>query len=115
MGWWTRKQIVGHLLNSAANNRQRFVRAAIDGRYTGPQYAHDDWVAAHGYENLSWETLIRWWLAENQILMAVVLRIPDSRLDARCKVGDKPAVTLGFLIEEYLSHQQRHIQALVAT
>lgn len=36
-GGWTRKQIVGHLLDSAANNRQRFVRAATDGHYTGPE------------------------------------------------------------------------------
>ena len=48
-GGWTRKQIVGHLLDSAANNRQRFVRAAIDGQYSGPGYAQDAWVAAHGY------------------------------------------------------------------
>ena len=30
-GGWTRKQIVGHLLDSAANNRQRFVRAGTEG------------------------------------------------------------------------------------
>ena len=48
-GGWTRKQIVGHLLDSAANNRQRFVRAAIDGKYAGPKYAQEAWVAAHGY------------------------------------------------------------------
>ena len=37
VGGWTRKQILGHLLDSAANNRQRFVRAAIDGTYAGPE------------------------------------------------------------------------------
>ena len=56
-GGWTRKQIVGHLLDSASNNRQRFVRAAIDGSYSGPGYAQDAWVAAHGYSGESWETL----------------------------------------------------------
>ena len=35
-GGWTRKQIVGHLMDSAANNRQRFVRASMDGSYAGP-------------------------------------------------------------------------------
>jgi hypothetical protein len=113
-GGWTRKQIVGHLLDSATNNRQRFVRAAIDGRYTGPKYAQDDWVAAHGYENQSWETLLRWWLAEHEILMAVVDRIPDSRLHAKCRVGDDPAVTLRFLIEDYLTHHQWHLQQILA-
>ena len=61
VGGWTRKQIVGHLLDSAANNRQRFVRATADGRYAGPKYAQDAWVAAHGYSEQRWETLLRWW------------------------------------------------------
>jgi hypothetical protein len=40
-GGWTRKQIVGHLLDSAANNRQRFVRASTGGSYFGPNYGQD--------------------------------------------------------------------------
>jgi hypothetical protein len=72
IGGWTRKQIIGHLLDSAANNRQRFVRAAIDAQYAGPKYAQDAWVAAHGYTAQSWETLLRWWQVEHEILAAVV-------------------------------------------
>lgn len=49
-GGWTRKQIVGHMLDSAANNRQRFVRASTAGSYFGPNYGQNEWVAAHGYE-----------------------------------------------------------------
>jgi hypothetical protein len=44
-GGWTRKQILGHLLDSAANNRQRFVRAATEGSLHRPKYAQDAWVA----------------------------------------------------------------------
>jgi len=113
-GGWTRKQIVGHLLDSAANNRQRFVRAAIDGEYVGPNYAQEAWVAAHGYEYEAWETLLRWWRTEHEILAAVVDRIPDSRLDAKCRVGDGPVVTLRSLIEDYLRHHRQHFQQLVA-
>lgn len=113
-GGWTRKQIVGHLLDSASNNRQRFVRAAIDGSYSGPGYAQDAWVAAHGYSGESWETLVRWWHAEHEILMAAVDRIPKERLEARCVVGDDPPVTLQFLIEDYVRHQQGHFKQLQA-
>jgi hypothetical protein len=114
-GGWTRKQIVGHLLDSAANNRQRFVRAAIDGSYAGPGYAQDAWVAAHGYSDLPWETLLRWWQAEHEILMTAVDRIPEERLEASCVVGDDASVTLRFLIEDYLRHQQGHFRQLQAT
>jgi len=113
-GGWTRKQIVGHLLDSATNNRQRFVRAAIDGRYAGPGYAQDAWVAAHGYSSESWDTLVRWWQVEHEILMAAVDRIPDDRLEASCVVGDEPPVTLRFIIEDYVRHQQHHFRQLQA-
>jgi hypothetical protein len=113
-GGWTRKQIVGHLLDSAANNRQRFVRAAADGDYTGPKYAQEAWVAAHGYASQPWETLLRWWEAEHEILISVVENIPEKRLEARCVVGDDAPVTLRFLIVDYLRHQRWHIAQLTS-
>jgi hypothetical protein len=113
-GGWTRKQIVGHLLDSAANNRQRFVRAAIDGEYAGPKYAQDAWVAAHGYGSQSWPDLLRWWIAEHEILVAVVDRIPEERLETACRVGDGDPVTLQFLIEDYVAHQEHHFGQITA-
>jgi DinB superfamily len=113
-GGWTRAQIVGHLLDSATNNRQRFVRAATEGSYAGPQYAQDAWVEAHGYADQPWETLLGWWRTEHEILMAVVDRIPEERLDARCVLDDEAPVTLQFLIEDYVEHQQWHLKQLTA-
>jgi hypothetical protein len=111
-GGWTRRQIVGHMLDSAANNRQRFVRAAIDGSYEGPQYEQQAWVNAHGYAEQEWETLKLWWNVEHEILAALVDRIPEDRLEAQCKVGDDAPVTLRFLIEDYLRHQRVHAKQL---
>ena len=111
---WTRRQIVGHLCDSAANNRQRFVRAAIDGTYAGPGYAQDAWVAAHGYAGMEWETLLHWWQVEHEILAAVVWRIPAERLEAMCTVGDDAPVTLRFLIEDYIAHHKGHLKQIQA-
>ena len=111
-GGWTRKQIVGHLLDSAANNRQRFVRAAVEGEYTGPGYEQDAWVAVHGYAQQSWDDLLRWWQAEHEILIALVDRIPEERLGALCRVGEDAPVTLQFLIEDYVGHQEHHFEQI---
>jgi hypothetical protein len=111
-GGWTRKQILGHMVDSAANNRQRFVRAAIDGHYQGPGYAQQAWVDAHGYAEQEWETLIGWWNTEHEILSSVVYRIPEERLEASCVVGDDEPITLRFLIEDYLRHQRGHAKQL---
>ena len=113
-GGWTRKQIVGHLLDSATNNRQRFVRAAIEGEYTGPGYAQDAWVAAHGYAEQSWDDLLLWWSTEHQLLMAAVDRIADDRLGVMCRVGDDEPVTLRFLIEDYVIHQLHHLAQITS-
>ena len=71
-------------------------------------------MAAHGYSDGSWETLLRWWQAEHEILAAVVERIPEDRLEAKCVVGDDAPVTLRFLIEDYLRHQRLHFAQLAA-
>jgi len=113
-GGWTRKQIVGHLLDSATNNRQRFVRASTGGTYTGPQYEQDKWVAAHGYADRQWETLLHWWQVEHEILAAVVARILTDRLETQCTVGDDAPVTLRFLIEDYIQHQKWHLRQIQA-
>lgn len=111
-GGWTRKQIVGHLLDSAANNRQRFVRASREGSHAGPQYEQQAWVAAHGYADQSWETLLLWWKVEHDILNAVVDGIAEDRLETVYAVGDDEPVTLRFLIEDYIAHQRWHLAQL---
>ena len=113
-GGWTRKQVLGHLLDSAANNRQRFVRAATEGAYSGPKYAQGAWVAAHGYAEQNWDDLLFWWAAEHQLLMAVVDRISDDRLGTLCRIGDDEPVTLGFLIEDYLRHHRHHLAQIAS-
>ncbi len=113
-GGWTRKQIVGHLLDSATNNRQRFVRAATDGHFEGANYAQDGWVAAHGYAEQSWKTLLEWWGVEHDILAAVVDHIPEERLGGLCTVGGDAPVTLRFLIEDCIEHQQWHMRQVTA-
>jgi hypothetical protein len=111
---WTRKQIVGHLLDSAANNRQRFVRAALDGAYNGPGYAQDAWVELQGYAEQSWETLLGWWQAEHEMLAAIVDRIPAERLSAQCIIGGDETVTLAFVIDDYVRHQKHHLVQITA-
>jgi len=108
-GGWTRKQVLGHMIDSAVNNHQRFVRVSLDGSYAGPFYTQEGWVAAHGYGEMPWSTLLDWWRTYHEMLQAVVERIPEARLDAECRVGENEPVTLRFLIEDYIAHQQHHL------
>ena len=111
-GGWTRRQILGHMLDSAANNHQRFVRASLDGAYSGPTYDQQAWVDAHGYAGQSWGTLLAWWSTLHEILSAVVERIPEDRLETVCFVEGDPPTTLRFRIEDYIAHLQHHLHQM---
>jgi len=108
-GGWLRKEVLGHLLDSAANNHQRFVRAALDGSYAGPGYEQEAWVKFHGYAQMPWAELLTEWRQRNALLSRIVQRIDESALSASCKVGDNEPVTLRFLIEDYLRHLDHHV------
>src|SRR3954471_23262291 len=64
-GGWSRRQELGHLIDSAANNHVRFVVAALEGRYSGPTYDADAWVDLHGYAGMDWTDLVDLWYSMN--------------------------------------------------
>jgi hypothetical protein len=114
-GGWSRKEILGHLIDSALNNHQRFVRAALDGAYDGPTYEQAEWVNMHGYGSMPWASLLEHWRWQNALLAEVIRRVPQARLDACCRVGINDPVSLRFLIEDYLVHLQHHLDQILST
>jgi hypothetical protein len=110
---WSRKQELGHLIDSATNNRVRFIVAALNGDYAGPTYDGNGWVDLGGYADSSWSDLVELWTRQNQALARVVERIPDQVLNTRCKIGENESVSLEFLIIDYLNHMQQHIQHIL--
>jgi hypothetical protein len=107
---WSRKQELGHLIDSATNNRIRFVVAGLTGRYDGPTYDGDGWVDLGGYAHAPWIDLIELWERLNRSLALLIERIPEERLASPCKVGDDEEATLGFLMEDYVAHMETHLQ-----
>ncbi|HYZ83706.1 MAG TPA: DinB family protein [Bryobacteraceae bacterium] len=114
-GGWTRKEILGHLIDSALNNHQRFVRAALDGSYEGPSYAQADWVNIHGYGSMPWASLLEHWRLQNRLLGEVIRHIPEARLETPCRVGSDSPVTLRFLVEDYVQHLDYHLRQVLST
>ena len=111
---WTRKQELGHLIDSAANNRQRFIVASLQGSLDLPSYDGSGWVRLGGYDAMSWNTLIDLWKALNQAILPLLDRIPPERLSAPCRIGGAPAVELQFVIDDYVLHMQHHLDHILA-
>jgi hypothetical protein len=111
---WSKKEILGHLVDSALNNHQRFIRAQ-QGPLELPGYAQDFWVAAQGYQETDWETLILLWAVVNRHLVRVMQRIPAATLQQTCKIGAHAPVTLEYIVEDYLVHLQHHLRQAQVT
>jgi hypothetical protein len=109
---WSRKQVLGHLIDSALNNHQRFVRASLAAEYRGPGYDQDAWVRIHGYDALPWAELVAHWSQQNRLLMRVVERVPPSRYGVMCSVGDYAPMTLLEIMEDYLAHMRHHLEQI---
>lgn len=79
-GKWTRKEIRGHLIDSAANNHQRFMRAQLAGSYAGPGYEQEAWVRVQQYGARPWRELVDLWAALNRHLAYAMESVPASNL-----------------------------------
>src|SRR5260370_30345340 len=114
-GGWTAAQILGHLIDSAANNHQRFVRAQFTDHLDFPGYEQEQWVLTQHYEAEPWSRLLDLWLAYNRHLAHVVAGIaPEAlsrprarhsldRIAWQAEPADQPA-TMDYLIDGYLGH-----------
>ena len=65
-GSWTKKEILGHLIDSAAINHQRFVRAQFTDDLVFDGYVQDDWVKVQDYQNRDWRELVELWHGYNR-------------------------------------------------
>jgi len=111
-GSWSKKQILGHLLDSAVNNHHRFVRAQETTGLTFPAYEQEHWVSSQGYAERPWLELVDLWRLYNRHLAHVISLIPEEQLAVVCVIGTNEPISLGYLVEDYLVHLRHHLQEL---
>jgi len=110
-GKWTPKQIIGHLIDSASNNHQRFVRGQLQNNLVLTTYEQEKWVAAQHYEKYDWKTLVSFWKFYNLHLLHLLTYIPDEALKSAHTLGGNN-VTLEFVAVDYLRHLKHHLQQI---
>lgn len=114
-GQWSKKEIIGHLVDSALNNIQRFVR----GQYEDTPhivYAQDFWVTAADYQNYNTAELLQLWELLNRHLCRILLSMPPEAYARTCDWGKETSdpQTLEYIARDYLSHMRHHIEELGA-
>ena len=117
---WSPKEVIGHLIDSASNNHQRFVRAQFQDDLVFPGYDQNAWVESQDYANAPWADLVELWRTFNLHLVRLMAATPESvrlrpvhrhNLDQiawRPVSSDQP-VTLDYFMADYVGHLEHHL------
>jgi len=110
----TIKQILGHLIDSAANNHQRMVRLQYNEKLIFPDYQQDNdlWIALQDYQNEDWNTIIQLWKFYNIHMIQVIKSVDQSKLNNSWQSFEDVTVTLQQMIEGYLGHIDLHLSEI---
>src|SRR5580704_14062034 len=93
-GGWSRKQLLGHLIDSASNNHQRFVRAALQGSLEFPGYDQDGCIRVEAVQGAPWAVLVALWASYNRYLAHILEHLPEDAQQSPCRIGSAEPVTL---------------------
>ena len=120
---WSSKQIIGHLIDSAANNHARFVLAQLKDDLLFAGYEQDGWVRVQQYQKAPWPQLVELWRAYNLHLLHVMSCVPQEKLLNQCTqhslrkiafetVSESEPVTLEYLMKDYVVHLKHHLSQI---
>ena len=108
IGKWSAKEILGHLIDSANVNLQRFVRCTYESGFE-LTYAQNEWVAAQHYKSADVDELLSLWQLVNKQIVTVLNNYPPERWQAICN-----SYTVEFLAADYIDHMQHHLNQIIA-
>jgi hypothetical protein len=107
-GSWTLKEIIGHLIDSASNNHQRFVRLQQGNLSSFPGYDQEQWIRIQDYDSCDWNELVSMWKSYNRLILHIIGCMDVPAFANIWENGDK-RLRLDFLVEDYFSHMKWHI------
>ena len=108
---WSKKEIIGHLIDSATNNHQRFVRGQFE-NIPEIRYDQDKWNEYNFYQQIDSVQIILFWTTYNKQLFEIIKRIPTGNLKKQIRVGEI-LLTIEFLIVDYVEHLEHHLKQII--
>lgn len=112
---WSKKEELGHIIDSAQNNIQRFIRVQYE-ENVHIRYHPDNWVAMNDYQMRNTEELIELWFLLNKQIIAILEKMPQEKWQALMSFDVNPAVknTTLFIAEDYVKHLRHHLESITS-
>ncbi|WP_201982836.1 DinB family protein [Hymenobacter rubidus] len=112
-GRWCKKEILGHLIDSATNNHRRFVLAQVSPPLKLLPYKQEAWVRVADYCHFPSAELLALWTNFNQLIRHLLAQIPAAVLATECFSLNRNPVTLTWLIDDYVLHLEHHVGQII--
>lgn len=109
---WSKKEILGHLIDSATNNHQRFVRSQFEQTPT-IIYDQNNWNKYNYYQQISKKQIVDFWTTYNKQLLELIKNISSENLLKECKTSDGNNYTIEFLCNDYVEHLEHHLKQII--
>jgi DinB superfamily len=109
---WSIKEIVGHLIDSATNNHQRFIRLQAETEVNFPFYNQEIFVKYNHYQSQNWLQVLELWKNYNLHLAHIIEKIEPNKLNNVWITPNGEKLELGFIIKDYLRHVKHHIKQI---
>lgn len=108
---WSKKQILGHLIDSATNNHHRFIRAQFEDQPL-ILYPQNEWNRSGYYQDMDPSLLISLWETYNRFLLELIKRMPEEMLSRTCMMKDGSQRDLSWMFEDYVRHLEHHLRQI---
>jgi hypothetical protein len=112
---WSRKEVIGHLIDSAQNNLRRFIVGQYETTPSKITYDQDFWVNANSYQQMSAEEVVALWKLINERIVAVLTNMSEKNYKRNSDTGktETQLHTLEFLATDYVKHLKHHINQVI--
>ena len=112
---WSKKELLGHLIDSATNNHHRFIKAQFQGDpFILEPYEQDEWNRIQRYNEVDTKFLVEFWKMYNLYIIQLIINFPEEKLQIKCKSTDdrEAAENILLLIIDYVDHMDHHLKQI---